>query len=335
MDNHLSVLQNQIAIKAMKDFDLMFNLLKRVLERDPNDKKALEKIGLNVELSKRYEESIQLHRYLIEKAPYNEMAWYNLAQAHASLAQYDDALRALEFATIINPLYEDAYFDYAELLYQQGHLEKAAEVYRYIFHTFEWEEEAFSNFIDCLIRLNQLSEAQHWIDKYLRFDPEYDKILFYAGKVHYLKGQYKKAIHFFKKALTSNWIDETYLLALAKAYEKLKAFKIAEKYYLQAISNMPDEPQYWTELITFYLRLNLLDRAQQALHTAEQHTVGAELTLLAAAINLLHKDTYQKGWLTICDLINTEPELCEKLPHLHPKLQEDQNIQKLIELYRE
>ncbi len=319
----------------MKDFDLMFHLLKRMLERDPYDKEALEKIGLNVELSKRYEESIQLHLYLIEKAPYNEMAWYNLAQAYASLAQYDDALQALEFATLINPYYEDAYFDYAELLYQQGHLNRAAEVYHYIFHTFEWEEEAFANFVDILIRLHRLSEAQQWIDKYLRFDPEYDKILFFAGKVHFLKGQYKKAIHYFKKALASNWIDETYLLGLAKAYEKLKAYKIAEKYYLQATSNIPDEPQYWAELIDFYLRHNFFDRAKQTLHTAEQHTVGVELTMRSAALDLLQKDTYQKGWLTLCDLIQTDPELGDKFLLLHPKLQRDENIRKLIELYRD
>jgi tetratricopeptide (TPR) repeat protein len=103
-----------------QDYDQMFHVLKDALKQDPQNDEILERIWVAVELSRKYKQSITLHKQIIDKHPYSYFAWYNLGHAYAYLGNYKDAIEAYEYAFIINEKFEYAIRDCAELCFETG-----------------------------------------------------------------------------------------------------------------------------------------------------------------------------------------------------------------------
>src|SRR2546423_5007799 len=61
-----------------EEFDKIFDCLKLILEQDPTNEEALYKICFWTDFTGRNEESIRLHKIIIDEYPYCELAWFNL-----------------------------------------------------------------------------------------------------------------------------------------------------------------------------------------------------------------------------------------------------------------
>ena len=79
-----------------EEFDKVFDCLKVVLEEDPANEEALYKICFWTDFTGRNEESIRLHRQIIEEQPYSELAWFNLAAAYQGLKLYEKSIDAYQ-----------------------------------------------------------------------------------------------------------------------------------------------------------------------------------------------------------------------------------------------
>ena len=63
--------------ECCKNYEDMFQCLSDALEIDPDNYSALQRMWLSVELSRKYKESVRFHKAILDKRPYNFMAWYN------------------------------------------------------------------------------------------------------------------------------------------------------------------------------------------------------------------------------------------------------------------
>ena len=95
--------------ERMTDYGAIFDTLKALLEIDPSNPTALEKIWFCVELSGRYEESVEFHQSIIDEQPYNYLAWYNLGHAYTCLDDLDNALISYEYTFLTNEDFEYGY----------------------------------------------------------------------------------------------------------------------------------------------------------------------------------------------------------------------------------
>src|SRR5690625_6815507 len=82
-----------------------------------------------------FEESIELHKHIINEDPYSYMAWYNLGQAYSCVGQYEKALAAYEYSYLIEPGFELGYQDRGDLFFELGRYKEALECYN------EWRSE--------------------------------------------------------------------------------------------------------------------------------------------------------------------------------------------------
>jgi tetratricopeptide (TPR) repeat protein len=79
----------------MKDYNAMYDALSKAVLIDTKNEEAMERIWISAELSRRYEDSVQLHLTIIDKDPYNYQAWYNLGHGYNCIWEYEKAIDAL------------------------------------------------------------------------------------------------------------------------------------------------------------------------------------------------------------------------------------------------
>jgi tetratricopeptide (TPR) repeat protein len=91
-----------------ESFDKVFDCLRMILEEDPNNEEALHKICFWTDFTGRNEESIRIHRAIIDTNPYNELAWFNLASAFQGLRLYEKAVDAYQYAIAIQEKFDHA-----------------------------------------------------------------------------------------------------------------------------------------------------------------------------------------------------------------------------------
>ncbi|MDE3212446.1 MAG: hypothetical protein KGM98_04370, partial [Bacteroidota bacterium] len=92
-----------------EEFDKVFNCLKLILEQDPINEEALYKICFWTDYTGRNEESIRLHKNIIDQYPYSQLAWFNLGAAYQGLKLFEKSIDAYQYAIAIDEKFDYAY----------------------------------------------------------------------------------------------------------------------------------------------------------------------------------------------------------------------------------
>lgn len=318
--------------EAMKDFDLMFDTLKLVLELDPDNHQALEEIWTSVEQSRRYKESIDLHLQLIDKNPYSYLAWFNLGQAYSCIGDYPKAIEALEYAFIINPDFEAAYMDCAELCFQERQYKRAFSIYEEIHDKFGPEAENLVYMVECLMPLKKYNRARKLLLLALTLDPYNDEVHYYLGECLAAKGQWKEATKAYNKAIKIDERREEYHLAIARAYGKLAKQELALHYYKKATHYAPEQNEYWTEYAQFVKDNIGIEAALDILSAADEHAVGSDL-LFEKAVCLYELGLKSKAIEVLEEAILDDPYTTESKISLKATFQNDAEVSALVRYY--
>ena len=147
------------------------------------------------------EEALAYFQQMIDKDPYNSKAWTNIGDIYRMMGQYEESIDPYEYALSIDP--EDLWTNMhlADIYYDLGRYKEAIDTL----------EEALRNGIetsmihttigDCYYRLNDLQTAEDHFNKALEINPMIGSGYAGLGYVFSDRGQSRKAIKFFEKAL--------------------------------------------------------------------------------------------------------------------------------------
>lgn len=319
--------------ESMKDFDSMFYTLKQALEIDPDNSEALEQIWMSVELSKKYDESIALHKALIDKNPYSHRAWFNLGHAYSCIGEYDKAIEALEFAFIIDPIFEAAYMDCAEICYQERQYAKAYKIYEEIIERFGPDAETLVFMVECLIPLKEYDKAQKQLLRALTIDPYNDEVHFYLGECHSARGNWKEAIKAYNKAIKIEDRREEYNLSLASAYEQTGNLKLANHYYKKATHIASEEDKYWINHAMFARKHISTEAALDILNKADLFAVGNDLMYHRSGC-LLELGLREQGIELLEESLQEDIEGVKSFIDSYPDVLKDETILSMIKYYQ-
>lgn len=318
--------------ERQKDFESMFNALKKALIINPDTESAVEKIWIAVELCKNYKESVLLHKYLIDRNPYNYRAWYNLGHAYACLGEYPESIMALEYSFLIEPDFEMGYKDCAEMCFQVGRVGQALGIYLDALKQFGTDMELLVSIGHCYLDLGEPKKARKYLNKAVRIDPYEDEALYYLGLSFFKTGKFREAIDYFAEAIKLEDRREEYFADIAKAYHLTNDYTLANYYFNKATETGPEEMKYWFHHIVFLLDIGAVDAAEEVLEEAELHTYGTEVLYIKSAISLYRKDrTTALQWLT--DGIEEDSTCITAFHALYPQYIEDEEIISLIQYY--
>src|SRR5690606_13391119 len=194
---------------------------------DPNNAEALERFWYAVELAKKYDDSVAFHKELIDRNPYNHLAWFNLGMSFSCSWEYDKAIDAMEYAFIINDQFEAAYKECAELCIQQNKIDKAIDLYKDMNEKFGPDAEYMVSLASCLIKIKDIATAKSYLLKALKFDPYNEEVYFLLGECYTHNQNWYSAINAYLKAIELDSNMEDYYLALAKSYTQVEEYNKA------------------------------------------------------------------------------------------------------------
>ena len=316
-----------------QDHELMFTVLSKAIKNNPRHEEVLERLWLAVELNRKYKESIDLHKAVIDAHPYSHMAWYNLGHAHAYFGDYENAIDAYEFSFAINPKFDYAYRDCADLCFETKQYKKALGYYLEILNNAETEGDLFQKIGECHQQLGSCKKAANYFRQALKMNPLNDEVYFHYAQCYVHQNKWEGAAHYFKKAIEIEDRREEYFIALAEAQFQLTQYADAETNYRKAVEIAPEESVYWLNYASFLIATERIEDAKALLNVAE---VSSDISVLqfgqiACLFKLgQRKEACQRLWEALEEDFNHHGIIFE----LIPELESDIEIQTINSAYR-
>ncbi len=264
----------------------MFYALKTALEINPKNDEALQHLYLNVELSRKHHEAIEVCENIIDRNPYSHMAWYQKGSAHYYLCEYDEAIDAYEYAYSINEGFELAYRECAEVCMETKQFQRALKCYAEVMNHISPDSELFLNVGICYKKLGYSGIAKTFFEKSIEENEEFDEPYFHLGTCYAKEKEWKRAIGFYIQAIRKYDGREEYFVALAEAYYQLGEFDKAEKFFREAADIAPEGAEFWLRASSFLLEIGKPEEALDLIEQSEDFTFSPNLNYCRVACYL-------------------------------------------------
>ena len=272
--------------ESVQEFELMFQCLKNALMLNPDHQEALYLMAASVEQSKNFEESILLHKVIVENHPYNYLAWFNLGHSLANVGEYKRAIEALEYSYITNPQFEAGYLDCAECCMDQTEYEQALDIYNEYLEIFGPDFDLMMSISECQFELGLVDQAKRSLFKAIEMDAYSDEAYFLLAKCYMYNEDWRSAVKVLRKSISLESEIEEYYHALGKCYISLEDKGRAIYYLRRAATTGSELASYWEDLVKYLIKHHEYVQALGIIDESAQYTFSHRLQYLEAACHI-------------------------------------------------
>lgn len=272
--------------ESVQEFDRMFQCLKHVLILNPNNEEALYLMNASVEQSKNFEESILLHKVIVENHPYNYQAWFNLGHSYANVGEYHKAIEAVEYSYIINPQFEAGYLDCAEYCRDQKKFDRALDIYNEALEMFGADFDLLMSISECQYALGLVDLAKRSLFEAIEMDSYSEEAYFLLAKCYMDNKDWRSAVKVLRKAVSIESEVEEYYHALGNCYIQLNDTNRTIYYLRKAAIKGCEQSNYWEDYVLYLLSIDAHNDALAAIRHSEKYTFSYKLQYLEAACNI-------------------------------------------------
>ena len=272
----------------MDELELAKENFIRCLEDDIEDQSALYNVVYCFEFLDQIEDAIDyLHKY-IDKNPYAEIAWHQVGRLNYILKNYDEAIRAFEFATYIDDEFIGAFMEFGKALERTKKYDQAIENYQRTLDLDDATSYALLRIGKCHEKLGRNDEAIKYYNKTVHEDPLLDKGWIAITNFYYKKNDYDKALHFVNKALEIDSQNPLYWKRYGKINLAMENLVEAENGYRKAVSlgdNKLETWMFWVDLLYYFDEFQ--NAAKVLLDASEFFPEESEIEYRLAGLNFL------------------------------------------------
>ena len=333
--DRVSALITQAIVAEMDgNYELMFQALKKSLILSPQHEEALLLTRSAITQTKHYEESILIHRVIIENHPYTALAWFNLGHSFASLPrpEYENSIDALEYAFLVDPEFEDAYYDCAEVCMDKMEFLRAEIILNEAILRFEANYDVLYNISICRYKQGKIEKAKRSLFEAMQLEPYCEELYFLLAKCYIKDKDWLGAIKTLESAIELEDEIEEYYYYLAKMYERIGKLSKANAFYRKAAFVGEEQSFYWEEYIVFLLRRGNLNVAEKYIKISNIHTYSSKIAYLDIASKLL-KGERTAGLKLLTELIQEEFEGNDILLNVDERIKKDKDVLSIINYY--
>lgn len=311
----------------------MFYALKTALEITPENDEALRHLYLNTELSRKYEETIEICDNVIDRHPYSALAWYQKGSAHYCLCEYDEAIDAYEYAFCISENFELAYRDCAEVCMEIRQYQKALKCYQEVMNYVTPDENLFLNIGICYKELGQSGMAKSFFEKAIEENSEADEPYYYLGTCWAAEKQWTRAVYYYIQAIQKYEGREEYFAGLAEAYYAMGDFEKAESFFREAADIAPEGAEYWLRAASFLLEVKKPTDALELVQQSKDFTFSPDLDYCRVAC-YLDLDNRDMAKFHLSEALIAHYDNHDSLLDLMPQLRQDREIMAMISAFQ-
>jgi tetratricopeptide (TPR) repeat protein len=320
--------------EQMKDYEMMYEVLKESLHLDPKNEEALERMMVCTELSRKYEESVFFLEELLNIEPYSYLAWFNLGHAYLYLGDYEKAYEAMEFSFLVNEDFENGYLDCADICTLMKEYSKAYKIYKTLNEKFGPDSEYLTQMATCKFNLGELSKARYLLSKAIKLDQYNDEAYFLLGECFRNEQKWYSAINAYHKAIELEEDCDLYYFSLAKAYVQVEDYTKATYNFNKATKIGHEQSEYWAEYVMFLMKLGLFKEGLAILDEAEEYTFGADL-LYCRALTYYQIGMKKDAIDVFEEALMEDFSIHQKFIKITPEIEFDKRITSMILFYKD
>ncbi len=243
----------------------------KCLEEDLEDQSALYNVVYCFEFLDQNKEAITYLNQYIEKNPYSEIAWHQVGRLHYGLKEYEEAIRAFNYATLIDDEFMGAFMEKAKALERLKRYSEAIESYERTIELDDATSYALLRIGKCHERLGNTALAIKYYNQTVHEDPLLDKAWIAITDFYVREKNYQKALFYVNKALAIDNQNQLYWKRYATINKQMNFFEEAEFGYRKAVEfgdYQLDTWLFWVDILQF---LGEFDSAIQTLLQATEY----------------------------------------------------------------
>ncbi len=271
------------------------------LQIEPDDETMGQKVDCLFDLQ-RYEETIQYGRPLAERT--NDENYWNLSgRAHYKLGNFEEAIECLEAALEIDPNYESALSNLADVYSDQKEYDKAIELYLKAYDLAPERHYDLNGAAYCLIEQKRFQEAVPYLVELLPHAQELDaQVPARLGYCYQHLQQYDEAVKYYRLEMElphdDNVINQQLLHSIALCQKNAGRLEESENSWrkLMSLTEDPEAQAYCSAAIAdIYQQQNrLADALIMIKHAAELDPDEEEYKTSLQHISKALKKKYHK-----------------------------------------
>ena len=217
----------------------------KCLEEDYEDQTALYNVVYCFEFLDQNEEAIAYLDTYINENPYSEIAWHQSGRLHYGLKKYEEALRAFDYATLIDDEFLGAFMEKAKTLEKLKKYEEAIVAYNRTMELDDPTSYAYLRIGKCHERLGNKKLAIDFYNKTVHEDPLLDKGWVAITDFYLRQKNFQKALLFLNKALSIDNENKQYWKRYGAINREMKLYEEAEMGYRKAVHFGDTELDTW------------------------------------------------------------------------------------------
>ena len=347
-DNHEKAVEllNE-ALQYTEDFSDIYNLIGmeylfmdnlelaktnfiKCLEEDIEDQSAIYNVVYCFEFLDQNKDAITYLKKYIDKNPYSEIAWHQKGRLYYGLKEYENAVRAFEFATYIDDEFVGAFMEKGKALERLKRFEEAIESFAKTIELDDPTSYALLRIGKCNEKLGNTTEALAFYNKTVHEDPLLDKGWIAITDFYVRQKNYTKALHYANKALAIDDQNQAYWKRFATINKALNFYEEAEYGFRKAVEFGDYQLDTWLFWVDILHYLGEFDTAIITLmQAAEYFPEEYEIEYRLAGLNFMLKEN-EKGTFHLSNGLRLNFKNNTLLEELFPKVWAMKKIQTII-----
>ena len=232
-----SDIDSQIAMEYMymESYALAKKYFKRCLTRDPEDYFSLQQLLHCFDFLGENEQAIQFLTAFLDNNPYCEVAWHSLGRQYMVQNNFQEALRAFDFAIISDDTFTGAYFEKGKVLERLKEYKLAIENYKITLSLDDPSSFAYLRIGNCYEKLGDRVMAEQYYFKAVHEDPQSSKAWLALVDYYARENDYEKAEKDVNQVLLNEGDNPTFLRRCAEIYAHVGRLEEAKQIFNQAM----------------------------------------------------------------------------------------------------
>ena len=219
----------------IEDFNKAISHFSECLTIDIEDYAALYNIIYCYDMLDENEKAINFLNNYIDENPYSEIAWHQLGRQYLTLNNYHEAIRAFDYAILIDELFIGAYLEKGKALEAIKKYEEAISNYMVTLKLDDPTAFTYLQIAGCYEQLKNDKLAINYAQKSVDEDPLLDQAWLMLTNLYMENDDLQKALHYIQKALEVDSENTDFLNRFAEINIRLNLFEEAAMAFKKSI----------------------------------------------------------------------------------------------------
>ena len=318
----------------MDNFELAKLNFVKCLEEDLEDQSALYNVVYCFEFLDQNQDAIVFLNQYIDKNPYSEIAWHQVGRLHYSEKEYKSAIRAFDYATLIDDEFLGAFMEKAKAFERLKKHKEAIESYERTIELDDATSYALLRIGKCHEKLGNKILALKYFNQTVHEDPLLDKGWIAITDFYVRQKNYQKALFYVNKALAIDNQNKMYWKRYASINKQMNFFEEAEFGYRKAVEFGDHSLETWLFWVDILQYLGEFESAiQTLLQSSEYFPEENQIEYRLAGLYFMLTDG-TKAKFHLSNAMRLNLENVTLLEELFPVVWTKKMVQNYIEKYK-